>query len=514
MRPAIAIASTCLWVVPLSLTSPLGHSRSLNGSIGPQVDLGYTGYSGVTNTTTGLNTFKGWQAPKAPVVNRSSIIQASLFGPACPQSLFSLEPLSANPGTLGNEDCLYFNIYAPIHVGGYGAGDGMQDLTAIININNNSFIGVAIQYRLGAFGLLSSDEVHRKGVVNAGLLDQHFALQWVQDHIHSFGGDPTRVTISGESAGAGSVMLHTMAYNGTLGTSLFTYYAFAAQAGCPASTAYGSSSQNIFDCLVAKDTTTLQKASFNVSVSRVYGTWAFIPATDGTFVQQVPSQQLLNIQINGNRTLTRNNALESYLFVPRSITTKSALLKWTHLLFPLFTDADVAKLLAAYNYTSDPQTIADGIYGEMTFTCPSYWLVEAYAQEGPTVYGRAGFKYQYCVPAAIHGSDVAGYFGPPYPNQGPDFSSFITGNDPSIPYDPNSGAVRNWPLYTKEIPSMTNLNEAGGVGFNIAIAGASFTEYEEPGLKNDITLVDAYDFGHGRGARCEFWRSISAKVPE
>ena len=74
---------------------------------------------------------------------------------------------------------------------------------------------------MGAFGFLASDEVHRNGVVNAGILDQHFALQWVQAYIELFGGDPDQVTISGESAGAGSVMLLDIAYGGTLGTSLF-----------------------------------------------------------------------------------------------------------------------------------------------------------------------------------------------------------------------------------------------------------------------------------------------------
>lgn len=59
--------------------------------------------------------------------------------------------------------------------------------------------------QLGAFGFLSSDEVARRGALNAGLLDQQFALEWIQQHIEKFGGDPSRVTISGLSAGAGSV---------------------------------------------------------------------------------------------------------------------------------------------------------------------------------------------------------------------------------------------------------------------------------------------------------------------
>ncbi|KAG8526355.1 uncharacterized protein KY384_000348 [Bacidia gigantensis] len=134
----------------------------------------------------------------------------------------------AGLNTTGDEDCLFLSVYAPrdktnlpvlvwIHGGGYGQGQGDEDMSAIIKTNGDSFIGVAIQYRvsvghdgddmtdlsnqLGAFGFLSSDEVMRFGAVNAGLLDQNFALQWVQSYIYLFGGNASQVTISGESAG-------------------------------------------------------------------------------------------------------------------------------------------------------------------------------------------------------------------------------------------------------------------------------------------------------------------------
>lgn len=232
---------------------------------------------------------------------------------------------------------MFLNVYAPanasnlpvlvwIHGGGYGLGNGTQDLSFLINSNNKSFIGVSIQYRLGAFGFLAGDEVFRNGVVNAGILDQTFALQWVQSYIGIFGGNASAVTISGESAGGGSVMLQTMAYGGMLGDSLFqnaiaaspylpmqygykdwvpsqSYYAYAAEAGCLQTTAYGSSSTTIFECLVGKDTHTLQMASFNVSASGTYGTWGFLPVTDGVFIQDRPSQQLLEKRVNGRNLL-------------------------------------------------------------------------------------------------------------------------------------------------------------------------------------------------------------------
>lgn len=151
--------------------------------------------------------------------------------------------------------------------------------------------------QLGAFGFLSSDEVYRKGIVNAGLLDQHLALQWVQKYIHLFNGDPRRVTIFGESAGGGSVMLQGMAYGGSLGSQLFqnsiaaspflpmqwgykdwlpsqTYYAFAAHAGCYSMEPYGAPKTTpIFECLQNAESRVLMNASATVSQLTVYGQW-------------------------------------------------------------------------------------------------------------------------------------------------------------------------------------------------------------------------------------------------
>jgi carboxylesterase type B len=81
-------------------------------------------------------------------------------------------------------------------------------------LNNKPVIGISINYRMAAFGFISSDEVNAEGVQNLGLRDQRLALQWVNKHISSFGGDPAKVTIWGESAGAYSVGDHINAYDG------------------------------------------------------------------------------------------------------------------------------------------------------------------------------------------------------------------------------------------------------------------------------------------------------------
>ena len=264
-----------------------------------------------------------WQPPQPPLQNRDSIISAIKFPQRCPQGDSS--PSSASYNYTGTEDCLFLSVQAPanatnlpvyvsIHGGGYGAGQGNQDLTSLITANNNSFVGVVIQYRLAAFGFLSSDEVARFGTPNAGILDQRATLLWVQEHIAKFGGDPRKVTISGESAGGGSVMLHVLANRGTDGTTLFqnamaqspylpfqyqynafppsqAYYAFAAAAGCFNDAAFGNTTGTIFECLVSKPSEQLQKASQKTSSSTNYGQWAFLPVTDGKLIQDLPSRQ-------------------------------------------------------------------------------------------------------------------------------------------------------------------------------------------------------------------------------
>ncbi|CEL59027.1 Lipase 5 OS=Candida rugosa GN=LIP5 PE=3 SV=1 [Rhizoctonia solani AG-1 IB] len=138
-------------------------------------------------------------------------------------------------GGAGSEDCLYVNIYAPkgatntsslpvlayIHGGGYFAGNPRSwPFDNWIQRSPTPFVAVTIYYRLSIFGFLSAPEEPGKGIytgkdpelaLNAGIHDQRLALRFIQRHIRSFGGDPERVTIMGQSAGAGAVGLHLTA---------------------------------------------------------------------------------------------------------------------------------------------------------------------------------------------------------------------------------------------------------------------------------------------------------------
>lgn len=119
---------------------------------------------------------------------------------------------------LGEEDCLYLNIFkhnnqatlSPvmvyIHGGGFYGGSSAIDTYGPEYFMDREIVLVTIQYRLGVFGFLSTEDHVISG--NMGLKDQRRALQWVQENIRAFGGEPLKVTIFGNSAGSSSVHLH------------------------------------------------------------------------------------------------------------------------------------------------------------------------------------------------------------------------------------------------------------------------------------------------------------------
>ena len=166
-----------------------------------------------------------WRAPQ-PAESWPGVRLADRFGPICRQPAETPGP----PGWGGepqDEDCLRLNIWAPpqragerlpvmvwIHGGAYIAGSGSTSAYHGDRLARRGVVVVTINYRVGALGFLAHPELSAespgRASGNYGLLDQIAALRWVRDNIATFGGDPGNVTIFGESAGGGSVMLLTV----------------------------------------------------------------------------------------------------------------------------------------------------------------------------------------------------------------------------------------------------------------------------------------------------------------
>ena len=160
-----------------------------------------------------------WKEPQ-PVKNWTGVLKANQFGPRAMQPPIFSDMIFRSNGM--SEDCLYLNVWTsnpsgkkkmPVLVyfygGGFVAGDGSESRYDGESMAQKGIVSLTINYRLGLFGLLSHPELsaesphHSSG--NYGLMDQSAALKWVKQNIAAFGGDPTKITIAGESAGSISV---------------------------------------------------------------------------------------------------------------------------------------------------------------------------------------------------------------------------------------------------------------------------------------------------------------------
>ena len=184
---------------------------------------------GVVNGT--ITSFKGipfaapptgenrWRAPQ-PVLNWSGTRTADTFAPGCMQDP-AMAVMFGAPATV-KEDCLYLNVWTPartanerlpvmvwIYGGAFAAGMTSIPLYDGTRLAQKGVVLISIAYRVGAFGFLTTPQLasEGKGAGNYGLLDMIEALHWVHKNIESFGGDPTRVTIFGESAGGIAVSM-------------------------------------------------------------------------------------------------------------------------------------------------------------------------------------------------------------------------------------------------------------------------------------------------------------------
>jgi para-nitrobenzyl esterase len=157
-----------------------------------------------------------WKAPQPPSAWKG-VRDSGNFGARCEQWHIWNDYLFLDSGP--SEDCLYLNVYAPasakqtsklpvmlwIHGGGFAAGAGSEPRYTNSALVSKNVVLVTINYRLGVFGFLASEDLVKEGqghAGNYGLMDMAAALRWVKANIATFGGDSGNVTIFGESAGS------------------------------------------------------------------------------------------------------------------------------------------------------------------------------------------------------------------------------------------------------------------------------------------------------------------------
>jgi len=186
--------------------------RLKDGAVRGRVESGVASFLGIPYAAPPFGADR--MRPPQPVQAWEGERDATAFGPTAPKGDYPPQYARLFPEVvIPGEDCLNLNVWTPdvnaaglpvlvwIHGGSFMNGSGSVGAYDGTAFARDGVVCVTINYRLGAEGFLFLDD----GDANLGLLDQLAALQWVQGNIAAFGGDPGRVTVAGESAGAMSV---------------------------------------------------------------------------------------------------------------------------------------------------------------------------------------------------------------------------------------------------------------------------------------------------------------------
>lgn len=383
----------------------------------------------------------GWNAITAQFL--LSLVSGASYNatPYVPTGANASSPVPA-AGPLETEDCLFLDVFAPktiferanssaygapvlvwIYGGGYTGGNKFNNPAGLLAASSNSSFGevvyLSINYRLGALGWLGGPSYQAEGgKSNLGLYDQRFALEWIQDNIHLFGGDKNRVTVFGESAGGGSIMHQITAYGGSKGPVPF-------QQAVPQSPGwFPTSSQTVQENVYQKfldltNTTSLAELRAlpseeiirankqQVAYDADYGQFIYGPAVDGDFVPLQPGQLLAQGRFDKDvRVMVGHNADEGALFTPPSVNvtgnidqllinnfksiSQQSLDYITDTLYP-------AEFNGSQGYATNFQR-ADKIISDLAFTCNTNYL--------GTGFNNKTYSYLFAVPPAFHGADI------------------------------------------------------------------------------------------------------------
>ncbi|XP_060547152.1 cholinesterase-like isoform X2 [Pantherophis guttatus] len=383
--------------------------------------------------------------------------EATSFGNSCPQFIFRDVPEAEIwfPKTPLSEDCLSLNIWVPhpqpsstvpilvwIHGGSYLIGTSSLELYngASLSAAENVIV-VTINYRLGALGFLYLPPAVPG---NLGLWDQQLALKWVKENAAAFGGDPSRVTIFGQSAGGSSVNFHLLApksqdlfaqaviQSGTANA----FYAWrspekAKQKSLEFVHLLGCSEDNnnsIVHCLQSKNVSELiQHEIALLFKGDFFMNFPFSPTVDGEFLLGDPEKLMEKGQIQAKPVLIGETSDEGapfvyYVFpnITHNLINQEQLLKGIRMLVPNATEDFIRTIALKYSEgnhgPAQYRSAMSHFYTDQIFACPVREAAGNIRKTGSPVYAylfahrHSGSVWPEWI-GAIHGAEIPFVFG-------------------------------------------------------------------------------------------------------
>ena len=398
------ILMLCGCQTEISIDAPAGEIIGL-------VESDYVAFLGIPYAKPPTGELR-WAKPVA-ADDFKTAYEATEFKAACQQFAQMNSILNSS------EDCLYLNIWRPksdiknlpvmvyLHGGGMATGAGSEDKYngQALAINQNVIV-VTLNYRLGFLGLLSLTELTGEAghSGNYSFLDQNMALQWINKNIKSFGGDPERVTLFGESAGANGTCFHMasplsrdlfnnaiLQSQGLYGSCVNTIQtqqqahengeAFAKAVGCE---------DNTLACLREKSTFEIQLAlflsGFRNGPLHASSALPLLANIDGYFLHEQPMDTFERGEVSHKNILMGVNKNEGTLFssFDEDIKSEQDYLQVLTQRYPA-NSLEISQLYPIENYQNGNQALAD-ILGDQAFVCRSQSLANSLSTAGSDVY--------------------------------------------------------------------------------------------------------------------------------
>ncbi|KAL1296824.1 hypothetical protein AAFC00_004450 [Neodothiora populina] len=496
----------------------------------------------IGSTTGGIDSFKGIPFARPPVgplrlkppqtiTSGYATLTATAVPTACPQFFSQVDTADLPSDVIGTlldsplgqeilnagEDCLTLNVIRPSTVtsssklpvlvyifgGGFELGSTqMYDGTPIVAQSvklGAPVIYVAMNYRVGGFGFLAGKELKADGSTNLGLRDQRLALEWISENIAAFGGDPTKITIWGESAGAISVFDQTIINGGDnthQGKALFRGAIMNSGSITPALDVDHPKPQAIYDlvvknagCSSASDTLAclrnlpyqdLLQATNSVPAIFSYTSLnlAYLPRPDpsDSFYPISPDVAVRNGAYTKVPIIVGDQEDEGTLFslVQTNITTTEEVVDYFSMIFP---DTEVSLTAGLVDtYPDDPAAGSPFRTGSANQIYPQFKRVAALV--GDVVFNLRRRQYLSLVSGTVnawsfldshaygtpvlgtfHASDLLAYFfettlvtAVTYQNY---YVSFVNYLDPNA--IPTTAPLISWPKYTSANPQLVQL---------------------------------------------------------
>ncbi|KAG5852112.1 acetylcholinesterase-like [Anguilla anguilla] len=411
----------------LTVTTHQGRVRGIRMPVVP--DRGHvTAFLGIPYAEPPLGKKRFRRAePKEPW---TGVFDASSYPNACYQFVDNSYPGFPgtemwNPNREMSEDCLYLNIWVPasprphnltvmawIYGGGFYSGSSSLDVyDGRYLAYTEKVVVVSMNYRVGAFGFLA---LHGSSEApgNVGLLDQRLALQWVQDNIHFFGGNPKQVTIFGESAGGASVGMHLLSPD-----SRPTFSRAIMQSGvpnCPWATISPAEARRrstllaklvgcqdgndteIVDCLRNRHPQDLIEQEWQVLPYSSLFRFSFVPVIDGVVLPDTPEAMLSSGNFKDTQILLGVNQDEgSYSLLygapgfskdNESLISREDFLEGVKMSVPHANDIGLEAVVLQYTDWMDENNplknrdAMDDIVGDHNVICPLQHFARSYAQ--------------------------------------------------------------------------------------------------------------------------------------